>query len=401
MRILSTLLLSTCLLVGSVSAQVPSDVMNAYKAYNAAMANQDYKSAMAAGKKAWKAAEKSLGKTKTTGDLAYNYGIVAKTRGDVKDAIPALERAVDLAMIDRDKAASVKLERSVELIAAYEQAGEFKDLRQAIEEAEDFAESSGLDRSVFAGEILVHKAQNCSRLANRTAGKAASANRAKVGSRLAANNDRDERTQEIQRRCGLQAKKASEIFAANPKLTRQSYVALAAKETGFYYERANDWMNAALSYQSAREAVEDLYGRDNPFVIQMIGRWVNAREQLTFSGRLDRAKAAGLCDCWPYNANNDKVKAIKTVKADVPRQVLEVRSSGYVILEADVTDSGETDNIRIIDSWPAGEYDQAAIEAYTQYQYAPKSTDEPDGYRQGLVKVFSFMVYNESSGETY
>lgn len=388
-----------CLALGGTAlAQTPPEVLKAYKSYNAAMAENDFKSALKHGKAAWKAAESTLGESKTTGDLAFNYGFLAKSRGEAKDAIPALERAADLSSLAGESAGEIKLERTVELIAAYEAAGEHDDVKKTSDNILKFVEASNLDRTVFAGEVLVHRAQNCSRTANRAARRLVGK---PTSTRLAVNSAKDEHTSRIQKKCSRDAQAASNIFAANPKMSRPKYVALAANQVGYAYEREDDWINAVMSYQTAREAVETVYGRDNDFVMQAIGRWIHARAQLDFAGDLDKAKSRGMCDCWPYNANTDKVAVVKSVKADVPRQTVEVKSSGIVVLKSDVSDAGDAVNIRVAHSWPAGEYDRAAIKAYTQYKYAPKTGNEPEGFRKDLVDVFSFIIYDEASKETY
>ncbi len=76
------------------------------------MAAGDYKTALREGKSAWKAAERELGDSKTTGDLAFNYGFLEKTKGSHKNALKPLQRAVKLA-----KTAAVRVERDVELVA--------------------------------------------------------------------------------------------------------------------------------------------------------------------------------------------------------------------------------------------------------------------------------------------
>lgn len=394
-----TTTLALCLALGGTAfAQTPPEVLKAYKSYNTAMAQNDFKSALKHGKAAWKAAESIMGESKTTGDLAFNYGFLAKSRGLTKDAVPALERAADLSSLTGDKAAEVKLERTVELIAAYESLGEHSDVKKTADAALEAAEKANLGQTVFAGEILVHRALNCSRTANRAARRLVGK---PTSTRLAVNSAKDEHTSSIQQRCSRDAESASKIFAANPKMSRPKYVALAANQVGYAYERDDDWVNAIMSYQTAREAVETVYGRDNDFVMGAIGRWVHARAQLDFAGDLDKAKSAGLCDCWPYDVNTEKVAVVKSVKADLPRNAVEIKSSGSVILKADVSDTGATENVRVVHSWPAGEYDKTAIKAFSQYQYAPKTGYEPEGYRKDVVDVFNFIIYNESTNETY
>ena len=45
---------------------------------------------------------------------------------------------------------------------------------------------------------------------------------------------------------------------------------------------------------------------------------------------------------------------------------------GSVVLQFDITESGETDNINIVDSFPEGTFDKSAIKALSQWQYKPR-----------------------------
>lgn len=397
-RLSAILTLSVSLISVSASAQTPPEVLEAYKAYNAAFAAQDYKTALKQGKSAWKLAESKLGDSKITGDLAFNYGFLAKSQGKAKEAIKPLERAVNLSETGRDKGAQVRLERSVELISAAENAGEYKAVQSYADKALTFAEANGLSSSVFAGEILVHRATECSRKVNRSAkrliGKPTS-------SRLSVQTDQRGNVARMQKKCAVDSQAASRIFANVPKMARPKYIALAAKQSGLAYERDQDWLNAALNYQTARLAIEEKYGRDNPLATQMIGRWINARSRLSFKGKLDSAKSAGLCDCWPFDENASKIKVVKKVAPDMPTNAIAIKSSGVVVLKADVSETGSPQNLSVVYSWPEGEYDAAAIRAFEQYQYAPKTGTEAADARKNIVESFSFILYNDSNRETF
>ncbi|MGJ8563736.1 MAG: hypothetical protein ACSHXY_09300 [Alphaproteobacteria bacterium] len=382
----------------TASAQTPPEVLEAYKAYSAAFADEDYDAALKQGKAAWKIAESKMGDSKTTGDLAFNYGYLAKSQGLAKESMISLERAVELSGIDRDKGAEVRLERSVELISAAENAGDGKAVENYADEALVFAEKKNLASSVFAGEILVHRAIQCSQSVNRSAkrliGKPTS-------SRLAVQMDQRGHVAKMEKRCAADAARASEIFASLPVLARPKYIALASKQVGFAFEREQDWLKAALSYQTARQAIESEYGRDNPLAMQLIGRWINARSRLSFEGRLENAKAAGLCDCWPFDVGESKVRATKRVKPDMPTNAITIKSSGVVVLKTDVSDAGAPQNISVVYSWPEGEYDEPAIKAYQQYEFAPKTGSEFSEARNDIVESFSFILYNEDNKETF
>ena len=84
LSLLAALSLSTFTLATSASAASPESVMNPYKAYNAAIQSGDFKTAIKKGKAAWQAAEKEFGDSKTTGDLAFNYGFIEGNQGTSK-----------------------------------------------------------------------------------------------------------------------------------------------------------------------------------------------------------------------------------------------------------------------------------------------------------------------------
>ncbi len=204
MRVFPTLLGICCLaaFASTATAQIPDDVMNAYKSYSSAIGEKDYQKALKHGKTAWKKAESALGDSKTTGDLAFNYGLLEKTRGDASKAIDALERGVELADIGRDKGAEVKLERSVELVASLEQAEKFRDAAKAVDKALKQAQSMGLSASIFAGELKVHEGTLCARNANRAATRLNS-NRTAASTTMAENLNGNTRSAELLKRCAI------------------------------------------------------------------------------------------------------------------------------------------------------------------------------------------------------
>lgn len=48
---------------------------------------------------------------------------------------------------------------------------------------------------------------------------------------------------------------------------------------------------------------------------------------------------------------------------------------GWVRMSFDITESGATDNIKILDSSPLGKFDNEAIKALSKWKYKPKVVD--------------------------
>jgi len=59
------------------------------------------------------------------------------------------------------------------------------------------------------------------------------------------------------KKCAKIAQKAVDIFDANSTDTRPAYVASANNYVGYGFETNKSWLPAALSYQKARNAIED------------------------------------------------------------------------------------------------------------------------------------------------
>ncbi len=367
-------------------AKTPPEVLKAYKAYNASMQSGDYRSAIKHAKTAWEKAEATLGDSAMTGDLAYNYGYVEKNQGDKSKAIKALERSVTLAALKKTDAAALQLEREVELVSSMDGVTKDTPLGKRIKRAMKFAESNGMGNSVFVGELYVHEANICTRRLHRKMANP----RKQIGSNISTGST-EEGIKKGNKECAKIALKAVSIFDANPTDTRPAYVASANNYVGYGFEANKNWLAAAMSYQKSRLAIEDVYGRENPLVARSIGRWMNARNFLKRRGQLQHAESQGLCKCWPFTNDRPQVRASKRVEPDFPAKALK-RSSGYAIVQVDVSDAGIPENVRILNSWPDDVYDKSAIAAAKQFEFPAKTAGEPTGFRTSVTIPFSFYL---------
>jgi len=126
-------------------------------------------------------------------------------------------------------------------------------------------------------------------------------------------------------------------------------------------------------------------------VARTIGRWLNARNFLKRNGQLDYAEANGLCKCWPFTKDRAQVAVTKWVKPNFPAQARN-RSSGYAIVRVDVNDEGVPFNPRIFNSWPDDVYDKSALSAAKKLEFAPKTAEEPLGYRKNVDIPFNYYL---------
>lgn len=364
--------------------QVPPEVMKAYKAYNQAMTAQDYKAAIGHAKESWEQAEKLLGDSAITGDLAYNYGYVEKNKGQNKKAVAALTRSAELAHLHKEDGALLRLERDVEVISSLEALGKFRPANKHISRAQDFAKAQGLEEDVFFGELLIHESKACNRRLNADARRET----LQTGSLINKGSNR-EGIAKRQGKCSALAERAVSIFEKNPETSRPSYVATAYNFVGYGQELEKRWFDAAMSYQSARQAIEESFGRDHPLTAQIIGRWINARNYLIRANTLQQAEADGLCKCWPFVSERRTIRATKTVKPVFPALA---ETSGYAIVGYDVSDEGKPVNLKIVHSWPEDFYDSSALEAVSKREYAPKTGAEPQDFRKGLTATMSYYL---------
>jgi|GEM_PF-2523005 len=368
------------------SAKTPPEVLKAYKDYTASMQKGDYKSAIAHAKTAWKKAEDTLGDHAMTGDLAYNYGYAEKNQGDKSKAIKALERSIELSSLKSTDALALRLEREVELVSSMDGVTSDTRLGKRIEKVLKFAKSNNMSQTVFVGELYVHDANICTRRIQRKMKNP----RKQIGS-LVNTGSTKKGIKEGQKECSKIARKSVEIFESNPSDTRPVYVATAHNYVGYGYETSKNWLAAAMSYQKARNAIEGVYGRENSLVASTIGRWMNARNFLERTDKLEFAESQGLCKCWPFTDTRKTVPYISWVEADFPAKAL-TRSSGYAIIQLDVSDDGKPENVRILNSWPDDVYDKSSLTAAKQLQFPPKTGDEPENYRKGITIPYSYYL---------
>lgn len=352
-------------------AKTPKEVLEPYKAYRAALEANDAKAALKHAKRAWEAAEETIGDSKTTGDLAQNYADIKSGEDVPKSQIKAMERAMDLASFYGEDANAIYLQRGVKLLQYHMTNGNNGKTSRLSDKLIDFAQQNDLERSVFYAEVLTLKAGSIVKSRN--------------GKRMVKFTN-----------------EALDVFSDPSEIYQSAYPIFAHLYDGFGHEYEDEILEAALSYQKVMDYVGKLDYETHPIVGRALGRWSHMRERLRKSGDLDEAREAGLCDCWPYDIErNETVKPITRVPPIFPQRALRTSVSGYTIVQFDLDDEGNTINRKKIVSWPPGLYEKASLKSLETWKYSPRSEGETDADRTNLISTIRFDIHDRNGNPVY
>lgn len=106
---------------GMAHAKTPKEVIEPYKAYRAAQADKNNDLAAEKAYEAWQLAEKLMGDTKTTGDLAFNFAETnprfLDDKSTWKKIIKAHKRAIDLSSLYDEDPGGVEVDRRTKYLS--------------------------------------------------------------------------------------------------------------------------------------------------------------------------------------------------------------------------------------------------------------------------------------------
>ena len=359
-RLVRALALSTCLLFAHTAhAQLPPDVKESYQAFQTAYEAGDMAMAGKLALKAWEQAEDTLGDHKTTGRLAQNYGNLYSRMEPDRTHAEALKRSMALSGFEGGTEAHLQyMERGLAYCRAQALLGKRRASDRMAETLVDYAEANGLTDSTFYGEALTLVA-------------AAEVSRGQ-----------DEKGSEIAQKALTVFENATDGIITVSQLEAKLY-------SGYASENSENYLDAALKYQDVMNAVDGIEFGKYPLVDTALGRWIHMRSAIRVEGKLEEAEQAGLCQCWPYDKpRNESVKPVKRMPPKMPRIA---QQSGFVVVELDLDDSGKPINVKTITAWPTY-FEKPALEAVESWKYSPRSPDEADSDRQGLITTVNFRL---------
>jgi len=355
----------------TAQAKTPKEVLEPYKKYQQALKAKDISAAHKYGYAAWQAAEKHMGDVKTTGDLAQNYADLKVDDKSAKTQAKAMKRAMELSSFYGDNADDIYMQRGVSLLELYTQADQTSKLSKAAKDLIKYAKENGLNNTVFYGEALTIKA----------------------------GLDSKNRNGEVLIKTTAEA---LDVFENPIAKYPSAYPIFAHLYQGFGYEYQGDILEAALSYQKVMDYVGKLDYETHPVVGRALGRWSHMRGRLRSEGKLDAAREAGLCDCWPYDIErNETVKPIKRVPPSFPARALRSGVSGYTIVQFDLSDTGKPVNAKKIVSWPPDLYDKTSLQTLEKWEYSPRQEGETDADRTNLITTIRYVIEDRKGNPVY
>lgn len=358
-------------LSGIAQAKTPPEVLKPYKEYRAALKNGDTSEALKHAYLAWQKSEELLGDVKITSDLAQNYGLIKNTNKDKKirkQQEVALKRSWELSSEYGAEASNMHLERGVYLMNFYQINNNSLKSFNTAKKLSKYAEENSLITSTFYGETLTQQAGFYASKANH------------------------EKAEAI-------AKKALEAFSQSTDDIVTPIPMLANLYQGYGLEGQNKSMEAALSYQKVMETLDGIGPDEHPLAAKALGRWSHMRAVLGKEGKLEEAENQGLCKCWPYDKpRNESLKPVKRVPPKMPRKAY---VSGFSIVQFDVDDSGATTNPEILVSWPKDLYEKSSLQSLAKWEYTPRTAEETDADRQGLVSTIRYILTDRSGDIIY
>ena len=83
---------------------------------------------------------------------------------------------------------------------------------------------------------------------------------------------------------------------------------------------------------------------------------------------------------------------VKTVNPVYPKAAAAKNVEGFVVLQFDITEEGATDNIRVVESEPAGVFDKNAKKAFEHWEYKPRIQNGQAQHQTGLLVQLDFKL---------
>lgn len=89
----------------------------------------------------------------------------------------------------------------------------------------------------------------------------------------------------------------------------------------------------------------------------------------------------------------NNIDPTKRVEPLYPQAAADNEQEGSVILTFDISSSGKTKNIEVVQSFPQGVFDSSALDALAQWEYQPYSSNDIKVPRVGLFVQLDFRLY--------
>lgn len=386
-------LLLTFAFIGFAHAKTPTEVLTPYKAYKSALADGNFETARDQAYEAWRKAEKLLGDTRITGDLAFNYATIPPEKQNSDGTISAAYRAskkhgvstktykrieeafsesIKLAHFHEDMGAEVEVQRRItsfafDLTRARISNGKFVTRADTTDlyKLEKAIEGFGLIGTTYEAELNALRSQYY-------------------------------QIQGEDRKALEYSDKALTLFQVADDALPSAYPYVVKLVRAKSLEKLGDRLPAALQFQDVMQNLEGQLDAEHPFVNQAFSRWIWLRNEIERDGELEKAEEAGLCKCWPFNEYINKAVPAIRIPPIMPRRA---KRSGHVIINYDVDDEGIPYNITEVSSSSKVFVEAAlkSVEAWRHVNVADETHADfnPDS-RKNITSTITFLLSDES-----
>ncbi|NVK55810.1 MAG: M56 family metallopeptidase [Alteromonadaceae bacterium] len=103
---------------------------------------------------------------------------------------------------------------------------------------------------------------------------------------------------------------------------------------------------------------------------------------------------------------SDKSDTINTAEPVVrvnpvyPAEAVQSDTEGLVVMQFDITETGTTDNIKVLESVPKGIFDESAVQAMTKWRYKPRVQGGQAQRQTGIMVQLDFKLSEDDSASS-
>jgi TonB family protein len=97
------------------------------------------------------------------------------------------------------------------------------------------------------------------------------------------------------------------------------------------------------------------------------------------------------------DAKVNEASPIAHVSPTYPENAAKTNTEGYVVLQFDITETGATDNITVVESSPEGVFDKSASSALKQWQYKPRVQNGQALRQTGLLVQLDYKLSSDDA----
>ncbi len=334
------------------AAKTPPEVLKPYKAYRVALKADQKKEAADYAYEAWMAAEKVMGDSKTTGDLAANFAELSPAYINEKRAwrkvMKAHKRSIELAALHSDNAADLEIERRIKYQAwviptVSRSVASARDKKYDAKRLQERIVELGFKGSVYEAEAMAFRAQT-----------------AMIG------KDWKEVVTTSEAAIDLFDKRTDRVVSVY-EYAVPLYLARA-------HSAKNQPIDAALTYQNLMDKLEVHNAHDNAISSGAYGEWIRLRD-IVAEMKSDDPRAQKVVSYTVPDGRAAELSPLIRKPPVFPSSFLRGNKSGWVKLKFSVDENGFVTNPTVVDS-SAKSLQKASLECVKEWRYSPNADPE-------------------------